>query len=231
MTSHGTDYVPVLRYRVLTPLYDAAIAMLTREKRWRSAVLSSLDPKLGEKIVDIGCGTGSLLGLIQSRGPAALLFGVDPDPEIVARAKKKLGADSDITLINEMGDVLDDHFEAGSVDAVVITLVLHQVPLHGKDAIIRAAFRVLKPNGKLIIGDYGIQPNWLMKQCFKIIQNLDGYDLTQPNADGVLPDLASKAGFSDVVTTAMIKTPTGAISVIVAKHGDGGLSPLPLVPR
>ncbi len=208
------EYVPVLRYRLLTPFYDAAIALLTRETTWRKAVLEALAPKPEERILDIGCGTGSLLALIKQQEPRARLFGIDPDPEIVAKAKSKLDDAGDIEVINDMGDALDRHFEPDSLDAVVITLVLHQVPVGGKEAIIHTAFRALKPGGRLIIGDYAIQPTWLMRQCFKIIQTLDGYELTQPNADGILTELAEKAGFSGVDLEAEVNTPTGAISVI-----------------
>lgn len=208
------DYVPVLRYRFLTPLYDAAIALLTREGAWRKSVLNALDPQSGERILDIGCGTGSLLSLIHKHQPQARLFGIDPDPDIIAHAKEKLEARDDIEIINDMGDALEQYFEPESLDAVVVTLVLHQVPVAGKEAIIKAAFEALKPDGRLIIGDYAVQPNWLMKQCFKIIQMLDGYELTQPNADGILTKLATVFGFSEISVTEVINTPTGAISVV-----------------
>ncbi|MGB0922150.1 MAG: class I SAM-dependent methyltransferase [Alphaproteobacteria bacterium] len=217
MTNQDTDYVPVLRYRWLTPLYDAAIALLTRESVWRKSVLNALSPQAGERILDIGCGTGSLLSLVRQNQPHAQLFGIDPDPEIIARAKEKLDAQSDIELINDMGDALGQYFESESLDAVVVTLVLHQVPVAGKEAIIKAVFEALKPGGQLIIGDYAVQPNWLMKQCFKIIQLLDGDDLTQPNADGVLTELATSCGFSAIEVRDVIKTPTGAISVMVCR--------------
>ncbi len=214
MTSQDKDYVPVLRYRFLTPLYDAAIALLTREGAWRQSVLKALDLQSGERILDIGCGTGSLLSLIHQHQPYAQLFGIDPDPQIIARAKEKLDASGDIELINDMGDALGQYFDPESLDVVVVTLVLHQVPVAGKEAIIKAAFKALKPGGRLMIGDYAVQPNWLMKQCFKIIQMLDGYELTQPNADGILTELAISSGFSEISVTEVIHTPTGAISVV-----------------
>lgn len=208
------DYVPVLRYRWLTPLYDFAIALLTREGVWRQSVLKALDPQSGERILDIGCGTGSLLSLVHQHQPDAQLFGIDPDPDIIAHAKGKLDAQGDIELINDMGDALGQYFESESLDAVVVTLVLHQVSVVGKEAIIKAAFEALKPGGRLIIGDYAVQPNWFMKQCFKIIQMLDGYELTQPNADGILTELAISSGFLEIDVKDVIKTPTGAISVM-----------------
>lgn len=214
MTSQDKDYVPVLRYRFLTPLYDAAITLLTREGAWRQSVLKALDLQSGERILDIGCGTGSLLSLIHQHQPYAQLFGIDPDPQIIARAKEKLDASGDIELINDMGDALGQYFDPESLDVVVVTLVLHQVPVAGKEAIIKAAFKALKPGGRLMIGDYAVQPNWLMKQCFKIIQMLDGYELTQPNADGILTELAISSGFSEISVTEVIHTPTGAISVV-----------------
>ncbi|MBX9745432.1 MAG: class I SAM-dependent methyltransferase, partial [Hyphomonadaceae bacterium] len=53
-------FTPALGVRALTPLYDSAIALLTRENIWRSALIEAIALQKGERLLDVGCGTGSL---------------------------------------------------------------------------------------------------------------------------------------------------------------------------
>ena len=79
--SASPAYTPPLGYRALTPLYDAAIALMTREKRWRPRLVAQIDPQPGDRILDIGCGTGSLAVALQAACPGVGIVGLDPDGE------------------------------------------------------------------------------------------------------------------------------------------------------
>lgn len=59
--------------------YDLIVATLTRESKWRLALLRQLNPQPLNVIADIGCGTGSLLRLIGSAATNAKLIGIDPE--------------------------------------------------------------------------------------------------------------------------------------------------------
>src|SRR5207249_11632637 len=77
------DYVPA------TPqlwLYDFLVAVLTRESRWRPALLRQIDPRAEDSIADIGCGTGTLLALFGRTARPDVLIGIDPDKGILGRA-------------------------------------------------------------------------------------------------------------------------------------------------
>lgn len=208
------DYVPVLRYRALTPVFDLALRVFTREARWRDATLNALSLSAGERVLDIGCGTGSLCVLLKQTCPGAEIFGVDPDPDILVRAREKAAAaDRSVGFVNAMGDALEEHWAPASLDAIVTTLVLHQVPYEGKASILRAAYGALKPGGRLVVTDYGKQDG-LMRLAFRVsIQMLDGFQLTEPNAKGCLPDLMAEVGFTALSDQPVIKTPTGAVRV------------------
>ena len=52
-----------------------------------------------------------------------------------------------------------------------------------------------------------------MRKLFRIVQEGDGYENTEPNARGVLPELMSRVGFRDVREAAVIRTPTGSLSL------------------
>lgn len=105
-----------------------------------------------------------------------------------------------------------------TADAVVSSLVLHQMPLTGKATTLRAMHRSLRPGGRLLIADYGWQRG-LMRLLFRLtVQRLDGVSDTQPNADGVVPRLILAAGFEDVAEPFAVPTVTGTIRLITARR-------------
>ncbi|MBV8173809.1 MAG: hypothetical protein JO151_04490 [Verrucomicrobia bacterium] len=53
----------------------------------------------------------------------------------------------------------------------------------------KAIFSARACNGELHIADYGLQRTPLMRSLFRIVQYIDGFEDTQPNADGILPTL------------------------------------------
>jgi hypothetical protein len=109
--------------------------------------------------------------------------------------------------------------EIAPVTKVVSSLVLHQTPLEEKRLILDGAFALLEPGGELHIADYGQQHSAMMRFLFRqTVQRLDGIEDTQPNADGVLPELISKAGFIDIAESDVIHTLTGSISIYQAKR-------------
>ena len=91
----GKEFTPALGYGFLTPVYDLAVGLLTRERRWRSDLVRLIDPQPGDRILDVGCGTGSLLLLLGRVEPEARLIGLDPDPEALRIAGAKANGDSD----------------------------------------------------------------------------------------------------------------------------------------
>src|SRR3546814_20938716 len=85
-------YTPAAGHHWLTPVYDFGVAALTREHRWRSALIKQVRPRAGDVIADIGCGTGSVLVRLGNAAPSARLLGIDPDPAVLACARKKVAA-------------------------------------------------------------------------------------------------------------------------------------------
>jgi hypothetical protein len=93
------------------------------------------------------------------------------------------------------------------------------VPLAEKRAGLAAMRAALVSGGELHVGDYGLQRTRLMRRLFRIVQEGDGYENTEPNAQGVLPVLMREVGFANVAETAVIPTPTGSISLYRAERG------------
>jgi phospholipid N-methyltransferase len=212
-------YVPALGDRRLSPFYDTTISLMTCERTWRRAFVKQIDPEPRDVILDVGCGTGSLAVLLKQACPSASVYGVDPDPDILTRAENK-ARDADVLIHFAKGFGQDTAAIAAGIrpNKLVSSLVLHQIPLAGKRMTILSAFAGLQPGGELHVADYGLQSSPLMRFAFRQVQTIDGFDNTQPNADGVLPELMTEAGFVDVRENVVIPTPTGSISLYAARR-------------
>ena len=205
-------FTPALGHAALSSLYDPAIALLTRERVWRARLLDQVNPHPGETLVDLGCGTGSFAVSLARRAPGARVVGLDPDADILVRAARKAdAAGQSVRFVQGFARDAAALLGEGVADKVVSSLVFHQLPMEEKRQGLAASWRALKPGGTLHIADYGRQTG-AMRMLFRIVQSLDGYENTQPNADGVLPDLIAEAGFTDVREGDVLPTLTGAIA-------------------
>jgi len=110
------------------------------------AALDLLDPKPGERIIDIGCGEGTLTRKIAERG--ATVLGIDNSPEMVGAARAQ-GVDALLLAAEDM------QFFA-EFDAAFSNATLHWVLEKAQAA--RAIFRALKPNGRFA-GEMGGEGN------------------------------------------------------------------------
>jgi ubiquinone/menaquinone biosynthesis C-methylase UbiE len=211
------DYIPAAPQLWL---YDFLVAVLARESRWRPALVAQIAPCDEDSIADVGCGTGSLIALVSKTARPATLIGIDPDPAILVRARRKTAAagatvDFKLGYARNAAALLDGR----GINKIVSSLVFHQVPMAEKRAGLASMHAALVPNGELHLADYGLQRTKLMRKLFRIVQKGDGYENTEPNARGVLPELMKEVGFRGVKETAVIPTPTGSISLYKAERG------------
>lgn len=216
------DFVPALGRPELTASYDRVIAVMTREKRWRGQLLKLVAPQESETIVDVGCGTGTFAIMLKMACPDARVVAIDPDPQVLEIARgKALAADLTIDWRQGFGDDFSHIVPNGAADKVVSSLVLHQCPPNVKRSILAAMHTALRPSGLIAIADYGAQRSLLMRLLFRQVQALDGFENTQPNADGVVPRLMAEVGFENVQELRVVPTPTGSISLYAATVGSG----------
>lgn len=213
-----TSFTPAAGRASLTRFYDPLIA-LTRERVWRGLTAMHVAPRPDDVIVDVGCGTGSLAVLLSRAEPGARVIGVDPDPAVLAVARRKaLAAGVSPDWRVGMGDALEAILGGERVDTAVSSLVLHQCPMAVKRGVLASMHAVLRPGGKVVIADFGEQRTALMRLAFRVVQWADGKEDTQPNAEGVVPELMREAGFVEVREADAVATVNGSISLYVARR-------------
>ncbi len=154
----GTD-APATSGKVLhrARAYDALAWVLTlgRERRFRDRLVGLAHLEAGDSVLDVGCGTGALAIAARDRvGSGGQVCGVDPSPEMVARARGKAAkAGADVRFETATVEALP--FADATFDAVLSTLMLHHLREEGRRQGIGEIARVLKPGGSFLAVDTG----------------------------------------------------------------------------
>ena len=212
MSQPAAPYIHPLRFRWLTPVYDGVVAATTRERTFRAAVLEQAGLRPGQRVLDLGCGTGTLAIEMASRCPGLQIFGLDGDPEVLARAERKaVRAGVEITWQHGLATRLP--FPDGSFDRAVSTLFFHHLATEDKVSAARELQRVLRPGGQLHVADWGPPTSRLQRLLFLPVQWLDGFANTTPQLAGGLTDAFRQAGFERVQVTRRIPTPLGTMAL------------------
>jgi SAM-dependent methyltransferase len=180
-----------------TRLYDRSIALTMREERWRPLLVERVLASVPERgrVVDVGAGTGTLAIAIAGARPDVEVIGIDGDPEVLALAQAKPGAERVHWRSGLAGDL---ELPDTSADAVVMSLVLHHLPLEAKRRALRDVARVLRPGGAFHVADFGRPATPLLRTAFLALQALDGFEGTRDHAAGRVGELLEEAGFSGV---------------------------------
>lgn len=205
------EFIPALGYNWLTRLYDLAVKITMPEKRIRTRLMDLLDPRDDQFILEFGFGTGQNILLAYHRNPKVKLAGVDVDPKVRQIALDKLekyGIRQKLDLYD--GRILP--YPDKSFDKVVSSLVFHHLENEKKLSSLKEIHRVLKPNGCLIIGDWGAPRSKTMRMVFYIVQFVDGFKTTSDNIRGLLPCHIKNAGFKNVAEVDFINTAIGTYS-------------------
>ena len=194
------QFVPALGWRFLNPLYDPLLRLHMRERQWKGGLVDQMRIQPGQRILDVGCGTGTLDLLIKEKHPHADVVGLDPDYQILAIARRKAERER-VEIRFEEGYADRLPYPDSSFDRVVSSLVFHHLPRDSKVASLREIRRVLRPGGELHLADIGGPPNVLLRIAVQPLRFFDGLRATDDNLSGHLPALIAEAGFTELAET------------------------------
>ncbi len=190
----GNRFTPPLAFDFLTPFYDRVINLLAYGKAFKRMALELSEITDGEKVLDVGCGSGTLLIEVKTRYPNSDVIGIDPDKKILQLAEKKLEqAGVKARLVQGFAQELP--FPSASFDLVISTLIFHHLSSSVKVEATRDIYRVLKEKGRFLLADLGKPESTLTKLLLNLGSIFDGRANMKDNIEGKLPLLLQETGF------------------------------------
>jgi ubiquinone/menaquinone biosynthesis C-methylase UbiE len=149
--SHDQRYIPAMGKHWLLALYDP-FTRLARVGRVHEQLLDRADVQPGQRVLEIGCGTGNLLTALGQRRLKIEAVGIDPDPAALRRARRK-AARRKLPIRYDQAFAGELPLEDDSFDRVLSALMLHHLDDDERLRALREAGRVLRPDGQLHIVD------------------------------------------------------------------------------
>jgi ubiquinone/menaquinone biosynthesis C-methylase UbiE len=147
-------------YELTSQLYDPFLFFFLRGVRHR--VTRLLSPFRDRPVLDLCCGTGAQLKLLARAGHTNLT-GVDLDPHMLAVARR---GGHGFTLLER--DATATGLPAGSFDAVILSLAIHEKPPATRAALLAEAHRLLSPGGVLLVVDFHFDDHTWRAAAFAI---------------------------------------------------------------
>jgi ubiquinone/menaquinone biosynthesis C-methylase UbiE len=152
---HPHDYLPAAGHDALLPCYDV-FSRLLGINRVHQILIAQAELAEGQRVLEIGCGTGNLTTRVKRAHPAVDVTGCDPDPRALDRARRKGRGLNGIRF--EQGYAERLPYADGEFDRVLSSLMLHHIAEDAKPAAAAEVFRVLRPGGRLHLVDIGGDP-------------------------------------------------------------------------
>ena len=192
MVAPRRPYLPAAGHDWALPLYDPVVKLLGGDRALRPLV-DQAELRSGHRVLDVGCGTGTLVVMVKTRHPDVDVIGLDPDPKALFRARRKAyGAKVGVQLDRGFSDELS--YADGSFDRVFSSFMFHHLQPEEKEKTVREVRRVLKPGGTFHLLDFsGAGPS----NESVLARWLHVHHRLQDNFAGQILALLSQAGFAD----------------------------------
>lgn len=182
-------------YSGIAKWYDPVLTLpMLGARRYIRRLVRRLEP---QKVVDVACGTGQQLRMVQ--GLANELIGIDISPAMLDVARKKESAD----IVYLESDSRSLPLESSSVDCALISMVLHEMSPELRASTVAEMKRILATGGRLIIADYcqlsGPLPkamSWLVRFVEKQTEGDHYRNYRQWMQTGALEQFLAEVGLS-----------------------------------
>jgi ubiquinone/menaquinone biosynthesis C-methylase UbiE len=212
--SKSARFIPALSFRWLTPLYDLVLKWVMREETFKRKLVQQANIMPGMKVLDLGCGTGTLTLMLKQDYPNADVTGMDGDPQVLEIAREKSHG---IAIRWDEGLASSLPYPDSAFDRVVTSLVIHHLVTDDKRRAIQEIYRVLKPQGELSVLDFGA-PHSLLGRL--ITAYMHGLEEAADNFDGLIPQFIMEAGFRSLKEVENFVTIFGPLSLWRAVKGE-----------
>jgi ubiquinone/menaquinone biosynthesis C-methylase UbiE len=189
-------FVPAAGADWLLRFYDPFTRLLGMESSLRQLIeQAALAP--GQRVLDLGCGTGAGTLLAKRMQPGIEIVGLDPDAKALARARKKAErAGLAIEFVQGFGDALP--FADARFDRVISSFMFHHLESDQKPAVLREIRRVLRPGGQLHLIDFGGAGHGLGALLARLVHREESL---RANTDDGLTALMRAAGLTEAAET------------------------------
>lgn len=131
----------------IAPQYDAAYhaspIAIAHDEDFAAFVASRSSP--GDRVLDLGCGPGSLWPSWKKRLPDRALIGVDLSPRMISMAREAFPGDD-----FRVGSAFEIPLESGSVDLVIASSIFHHIPDADLPSALKEVHRILDEHGQLV---------------------------------------------------------------------------------
>lgn len=183
-------FTPAFQYDWALPLFEPFVRLVGVDQDLRAAVdLAGFQP--GQRLLDIGCGTGMLAIYAKRTHPTLDVTGLDPDPAALRHAQRNAQRDH-LTLHWHRGFSDELSYADESFDHVTSTFMFHHLSDNERGQTLRQVHRVLKPSGTFHLVDFSERKAGSLRD--RIFPQGDRYDDDNTKFLSVM----RQAGFADV---------------------------------
>lgn len=186
------EFLPAAGRDVFLPLYDPLVSLMGFGRAGQE-LISQANIERAHSVLDIGCGTGTLIVALKRQHPAVQVVGLDPDSKALRRARRKAER-TEVSVQLDEGFADELPYRERSFDRVFSSFMFHHLDEQERERTSREVLRVLKPGGSFHLLDFVADDT--AHGFFERL--IGGHALMKTNTNERLLQLMSRAGFTNV---------------------------------
>jgi ubiquinone/menaquinone biosynthesis C-methylase UbiE len=199
----------------LSELSEKVFQWASPERAYVAELVRLFSLKSGDRLLDVGCGSGDLLAAAAAREAGAVLVGIDPDEDALELASHKISGTIHAAELHQ-GVAEQLPFDDESFDILSMTRLLASLPPRGRAETLKEAWRVLRPGGRLLVADWEDEPKGieaLVTYPWRLVR--DTFFRASGGAPTVVEAIAI-ARFHPAEPRARFRTAVGIIEILEA---------------